>query len=278
MTLKDAYNYCVYFLSANGVDEAQFKALCVVCSIAGIKNSEYETHKEDTVMLKPVADALWKLKSGEPLQYVLGKWDFYESEFYVGKGVLIPRPETEELTDLAVKYAKEMNSPVVYDLCSGSGCIGISIAKAVPQSDVYCVEKSAEAMPYLLKNSQDVSNAHPVAGDVLKSDSFENLAENSVDIIVSNPPYVRSSDISNLQPEVLFEPKEALDGGADGLDFYKCIIKEWKRFLKPGGHLLFEIGDDQGAAVAELLSENDYKNISINNDMYGNPRIAVSQK
>lgn len=278
MTLKDAYNYCVYFLSANGVDEAQFKALCVVCSIAGIKNSEYETHKEDTVMLKPVADALWKLKSGEPLQYVLGKWDFYESEFYVGKGVLIPRPETEELTDLAVKYAKEMNSPVVYDLCSGSGCIGISIAKAVPQSDVYCVEKSAEAMPYLLKNSQDVSNAHPVAGDVLKSDSFEDLAENSVDIIVSNPPYVRSSDISNLQPEVLFEPKEALDGGADGLDFYKCIIKEWKRFLKPGGHLLFEIGDDQGAAVAELLSENDYKNISINNDMYGNPRIAVSQK
>lgn len=278
MTLKDAYNYCVYFLSANGVDEAQFKALCVVCSIAGIKNSEYETHKEDTVMLKPVADALWKLKSGEPLQYVLGKWDFYESEFYVGKGVLIPRPETEELTDLAVKYAKEMNSPVVYDLCSGSGCIGISIAKAVPQSDVYCVEKSAEAMPYLLKNSQDVSNAHPVAGDVLKSDSFEDLAENSVDIIVSNPPYVRSSDISNLQPEVLFEPKEALDGGTDGLDFYKCIIKEWKRFLKPGGHLLFEIGDDQGAAVAELLSENDYKNISINNDMYGNPRIAVSQK
>lgn len=278
MTLKDAYNYCVYFLSANGVDEAEFKALCIVCSVAGIKNSEYETHKEDTVMLKPVANALWKLKNGEPLQYVLGKWDFYESEFYVGRGVLIPRPETEELTDLAVKSAKNMNSPLVYDLCSGSGCIGISIAKAVPQSSVYCVEKSADAMTYLLKNAKGVSNAHAVSGDVLKADSFNDIAQNSIDIIVSNPPYIKTAEIPNLQHEVLFEPKEALDGGENGLDFYKYIIKEWKRFLKPGGLLLFEIGEEQGREITSLLKENNYKNISVKNDMYGNARIAVSQK
>ena len=278
MTLKDAYNYCVYFLSANGVDEAQFKALCHVCSVAGIKNSEYETHKETTVMLKPIADALWRLKSGEPLQYVLGKWDFYESEFYVGKGVLIPRPETEELVDLAVRSAKQMHSPLVYDLCSGSGCIGISIAKAVPAADVFCVEKSADAMTYLLKNADGVHNAHPVLGDVLNADSFSQIAENSVDMIVSNPPYIRSTEISALQREVQFEPKEALDGGESGLDFYRYIIKSWKRFLKPGGKLLFEIGNEQGSAVKTLLSDSGYNHIQIQNDLYGNPRIAVSQK
>ena len=278
MTLKDAYNYCVYFLSANGVDEAQFKALCLVCSVADIKNSEYETHKETTVMLKPIADALWRLKSGEPLQYVLGKWDFYESEFYVGKGVLIPRPETEELVDLAVRSAKQMRSPLVYDLCSGSGCIGISIAKAVPAADVFCVEKSADAMTYLLKNADGVHNAHPVLGDVLNADSFSQIAESSVDMIVSNPPYIRSSEISALQREVQFEPKEALDGGESGLDFYRYIIKSWKRFLKPGGKLLFEIGNEQGSAVKSLLSDSGYNHIQIQNDLYGNPRIAVSQK
>ena len=278
MTLKDAYNYCVYFLSANGVDEAEFKALCLVCNADGIKNSEYETHKEDTLMPKALADNLWRLKCGEPLQYVLGKWDFYESEFYVGKGVLIPRPETEELTDLAVKYAKKTSSPLVYDLCSGSGCIGISIAKAVPQSDVYCVEKSADAMAYLLKNAQGIQNVHAVSGDVLNTASFENIRENSIDIIVSNPPYIKSSEIEGLQREVQFEPREALDGGADGLDFYTYIAREWKKYLKPNGNLLFEIGNDQADEVACLLETNGYKNIEIKNDMYGNPRIAASQK
>lgn len=278
MTLKDAYNYCVYFLSANGVDEAEFKALCLVCNADGIKNSEYETHKEDTLMPKALADNLWRLKCGEPLQYVLGKWDFYESEFCVCNGVLIPRPETEELTDLAVKYAKKTSSPLVYDLCSGSGCIGISIAKAVPQSDVYCVEKSADAMAYLLKNAQGIQNVHAVSGDVLNTASFENIRENSIDIIVSNPPYIKSSEIEGLQREVQFEPREALDGGADGLDFYTYITREWKKYLKPNGILLFEIGNEQADEVACLLETNGYKNIEIKNDMYGNPRIAASQK
>lgn len=278
MTLKEAYNYCVYFLSANGVDEAEFKSLCLVCSADSIKNSEFEAHKEDTIMPKALADALWRLKCGEPLQYVIGKWDFYESEFFVGKGVLIPRPETEELTELAVKYAEKMPSPLVYDLCSGSGCIGISIAKAVPSSEVYCVEKSTQAMTYLLKNAQGIQNVHPVSGDVLNADSFKNVSENSIDIIVSNPPYIKSGEIPQLQREVQFEPKEALDGGADGLVFYTYIAKEWKKYLKPNGLLLFEIGNEQADDVSRLLKENNYKNISVKNDIYGNPRIAIAIK
>ncbi len=277
MTLKDAFNYSVYFLSGNGVDEPEFKALCIVCGIAGIKNSEYQSHAQEDIMPKQLADALWRLKSGEPLQYVMGKWDFYESEFSVGRGVLIPRPETEELTALAVKAAGKIKAPLVYDLCSGSGCIGISIAKAVPAAAVYCVEKSADAMPYLLKNSNGVKNVFPLSGSIFDTAAFD-LAENSIDILVSNPPYIRSKDLQSLQPEVQYEPEEALDGGADGLDFYRCIIKDWKAFLKPGGLLLLEIGDDQGSAVFSLLSENGYQNISIMRDMYANERIASSQK
>ena len=150
MTLKQAYDYGVYFLSANGVDEAEFKSLCLVCHLDGIKNSEFEFHKNDEIIMKKFADLLWRVKSGEPLQYVIGKWDFYESEFFVGEGVLIPRPETEELTDLAVKIAQKIENPVVIDLCSGSGCIGINIAKKVKASTVYLVEKSEKAFSYLL--------------------------------------------------------------------------------------------------------------------------------
>ena len=113
MTLKEAYSYAVAFLERNGIDESDFKALCTVCSILGIKNSDYEAHKDDFVQNKKLADMLWKLKSGHPVQYVIGKWDFYESEFYVGEGVLIPRPETEELVEKAIDYIKTLGKCVV---------------------------------------------------------------------------------------------------------------------------------------------------------------------
>ena len=158
MTLKEAYSYAVAFLERNGIDESDFKALCIVCSILGIKNSDYEAHKDDFVQNKKLADMLWKLKSGQPLQYVIGKWDFYESEFYVGEGVLIPRPETEELVEKAIDYIKTLGKCVVYDLCSGSGCIGISIAKKCSNAFVYLIEKSDDALFYLKKNADKIKN------------------------------------------------------------------------------------------------------------------------
>lgn len=273
MTLKEAYDYGVYFLSANGVDEAEFKSLCLVCHLDGIKNSEFEFHKNDDIIMKKFADLLWQLKSGEPLQYVLGKWDFYESEFFVGEGVLIPRPETEELTDFAVKTAKEKKAPVVIDLCSGSGCIGISIAKAVSDAKVYLVEKSKDAFEYLLKNAEGVPNVISLNNDIYDLPEIE-----KADIIVSNPPYIKSSDISSLQAEVQKEPSAALDGGKDGLDFYRFIAGNYKAYLKDAGSLLFEIGDEQGEAVSDILQNNGYKDIEIKKDLYGNIRMAVCHK
>lgn len=275
MKLSEAFNYSVYFLSANGVDEAEFKSLCLVCSLDKIKNSEYEFHKEDEVPTKKLADYLWRLKSGEPLQYVLEKWDFYESEFVVGKGVLIPRPETEELTQLVIDEAKKLPSPVVYDLCAGSGCIGISVAKAVKSSVVYCVEKSTDALNYLRQNISQAENAAAVEGDVLKP---ENIKSDSIDIIVSNPPYIKSSDMNSLQKEVQYEPKMALDGGVDGLDFYKEIPKLWYPFLKTNGCIFFEISEEQGKDVSDILASLGYREIKVLKDMYGNDRIVSAVK
>lgn len=273
MTLKQAYDYGVYFLSANGVDEAEFKSLCLVCHLDGIKNSEFEFHKNDEIIMKKFADLLWRVKSGEPLQYVIGKWDFYESEFFVGEGVLIPRPETEELTDLAVKIAQKIENPVVIDLCSGSGCIGISIAKKIKTSTVYLVEKSEKAFYYLLKNAKDVPNVNSLNKDIFALPQIE-----KADIIVSNPPYINSGDIDSLQKEVQREPKMALDGGQDGLDFYRFIAENYKDYLKPEGVLLFEIGETQADAVADILKSNSYSDIEIKKDIYGNARMAVCRK
>ncbi len=274
MTLSEAYNYGVYFLSANGVDEADFKSLCLCCHCAGIKNNEYEIHKnEDLIIMKKFADMLWQIKSGEPLQYIIGRWDFYESEFHVGRGVLIPRPETEELTELVIDNAKRLCSPVVFDLCSGSGCIGISIAKALPSSTVYCVEKSEEALQYLLKNAESISNVKVVNSDINYPSDIKNA-----DIIVSNPPYIKSSDLSTLQSEVQFEPSMALDGGADGLDFYRIIAEKWNSNLKENGMLFLEIGEDQGEAVYEILEKQGFKEIEVIKDMYGNNRMVKSVK
>lgn len=276
MTLSEAFNYGVYFLSGNGVDEAEFKSLCLACHCAGIKNSEYKTHKNDEIIMKRFADLLWRVKSGEPLQYVIGKWDFYESEFYVGKGVLIPRPETEELTELVIKNAKKIKNPVVFDLCSGSGCIGISIAKAVPTATVYCFEKSDDAYFYLEKNAKKVDNVKIIKADICYPEKVENLIK--ADIIVSNPPYIRTSDIEGLQSEVQEEPKMALDGGEDGLDFYRVIADKWIDYINEQGSLFLEIGEDQGQDVSMLLNNSNMRDVEVIKDLSNNERIVMANK
>lgn len=271
MNLKEAYNYSVYFLSCNGVEEAEFKALCVVCSLDGIKNSEYQQHINDEIIMKRLADMLWRVKSGEPLQYVLGKWDFYESEFFCGKGVLIPRPETEELCEKAIDYVKTLDDCVVFDLCAGSGCIGLSIAKKCKNASVYLVEKSPDAMPYLLKNAENVENAKVICADICGNVQLE-----PADVIVSNPPYIKTDDIEHLQNEVKYEPLMALDGGEDGLDFYRIINDKWSSKLKAGGKMFLEIGNEQGESIKDILTNFD--DIEVIKDMYGNDRIVTCTK
>lgn len=271
MTLNEAYSYALNCLNKNGIDEAEFKSLCLVCSLAGISNSEFALHKGDSFDEVKLTEPLLDLLAGKPLQYIIGAWDFYDSTFEVGEGVLIPRPETEELVDLAIAAAGDYDNPVIYDLCAGSGCIGISIAKAAPSATVYCVEKSREAIAYLYKNAKGVDNVRVILGDITKP-----LDLNAADIIVSNPPYIKTADLADLQSEVQFEPKMALDGGDDGLMFYRAINKIAETNLKSGGTILLEIGNDQGEDVPKVLT--NISNIEVIKDIYGNDRMIKSFK
>lgn len=271
MTLKQAYDKAVIALVGADIDEADFKSLCLVCHIADIKNSAFNFHSQDKIDELEFENKLTQLLSGQPLQYVLGKWDFYESEFFVGKGVLIPRPETEELVDLAVNLLKNKVSPVVVDLCSGSGCIGISIAKKIKDSTVYCVEKSEDALHYLNLNANNVDNVNVLHADITKP-----LDLPVADVVVSNPPYIKSSVLPALQNEVKQEPMMALDGGEDGLYFYRVINDLYAKNIKDDGALLLEIGEDQGVSIKSALT--NFKDIEVIKDIYGNDRMVVARK
>lgn len=271
MTLKQAYTKVLNALENADIDEAHFKALCLVCHINGVKNNMFNFYAQDEINQNELEYKLSLLLSGEPLQYVLGKWDFYESEFFVGRGVLIPRPETEELVDLAVNYLKNNNSPTVIDLCSGSGCIGISIAKKIKNSTVYCVEKSEDALYYLNLNANGVENVSVINADITKP-----LDLPLADIVVSNPPYIKTSVLSSLQNEVQKEPEMALDGGEDGLYFYRVINDLYAKNIKDGGALLLEIGDDQGESIKTALS--NFSDIKVIKDLFGNDRMVVAKR
>ena len=270
MNVKHAYSYSVQFLERNGVDEADFKSLCLVCHLAGINNSEYSLHTDDFINDGILGDCLWKIKSGVPLQYVLGKWDFYDREFYVGEGVLIPRPETEELVEIAIKLSSAYKNPIIYDLCAGSGCISSCVARHISGAKVYSIEKSSDAFEYLKKNCGNEQNIELILGDI--NDNFDIP---SADMILSNPPYIKSSVIADLQIEVKNEPVIALDGGEDGLFFYKLICNKWMNKLNENGTLILEIGEEQGEDIKNIFSSYQCE---IKKDMYGNNRIAVIKK
>lgn len=272
MTVKEAYQYGAYFLAGNGVGEAEFKSLCLVCHLAGIPNRAYNTHQQDEVVLKRFADLLWRVKNGEPLQYVLGQWDFYDSTFFVGPGVLIPRPETEELVDRALEAVKNRKGARILDLCAGSGCIGLSLAKALPDAQVTLLEKSPDAFAYLEKNSCGLSNAHAILADIETADPSLYTA----DLLVSNPPYIRTGDLPALQAEVQCEPQMALDGGTDGLSFYQVIHDRWCACVVPGGDVFLEIGDEQSKAVCRIFS--DFDAVCVHRDLFGHDRIVHAIK
>ena len=206
--------------------------------------------------------------SGMPLQYIFGKWEFYGYPFYVGKGVLIPRPETELLVDLAVEYCSKEST--VIDLCSGSGCIPVSISLETG-AKTYGVELYDEAYGYFIRNIElNKAEVIPVKGDVLDENILPDL---SFDAIFSNPPYLTSEEMKKLQREVAFEPETALFGGEDGLSFYRRIIPLWAPRLKENGIFAVEIGETQGEAVKAIMEENGLS-AEIIKDYSGHDRIV----
>lgn len=219
-------------------------------------------------------DLAKKRASGKPLQYLISEWEFYGIPIKVGKGVLIPRADTEILVDVALKLANS-NAQII-DLCTGSGCISAAIAQNLPNSHITSIELSAQAISYARTNLLPFRNNVEILNyDVLNKTipaKFQN-----VDIIVCNPPYLTLKDMSNLQDEVKFEPSIALYGGSDGLLFYKQISKIWRKSLKKDGWIIFEIGYTQKLDVLNILKQNGFINTKSIKDLSGNDRVVIGQ-
>lgn len=273
MILKDLFSNCVNELSFT--EDNTFEALCLFEDILGytkeqiylgnINASENDVSKLNT--------AISRRKNNEPLQYILGKWDFYDLTFSVGEGVLIPRPETEMLVDYALDKLKNIENPVIYDLCSGSGCIGLTVAKHRKDAKVYLLEKERNALKYLLKNKIDLQleNVTVVFDDLFTVD-LSLFPE--ADLILSNPPYINSDEIATLQKEVLFEPASALDGGTDGLVFYRCLADRWCKKIKNHGYMALECGEEQSKPIIELF-KNKYNESNVIFDFNNIDRIVT---
>ena len=227
--------------------------------------------------IKQCALLLARRLTGEPLQYILGEWDFCGTTFEVGQGVLIPRSDTETLIDTALKQLGGEKELTVVDLCAGTGCIGITLEEKLNCNEVYCVEKYDTAMYFLNRNiEKHSSQVKAVLADVCDPKSTELVPE--ADLIVSNPPYINAEDMQNLQREVRFEPKEALAGGEDGFDFYRAIVRIWKDKLKNGGTMMFEIGAGQEDEVMEIMIQSGLKDVRVRRDMAGINRCVTGKR
>ncbi len=210
----------------------------------------------------------------EPLQYILGSWDFMGLRLAVGPGVLCPRPDTETVCEAALALLAGTAAPTVWDLCAGTGCLGLAIRHFCPAARVTCVEKDAAAFGYLKTNTAG-TGVLAVQADALTWPAAQ--APGSADLIVCNPPYLTAAEMAALQPEVAREPAAALYGGADGLDFYRALLRDCRRALRPGDRLVLEIGAGQGAAVQALAAQHGWQNVACKRDAAGHDRVITVQ-
>ncbi len=267
-------------LQAGGCDSPAFDACCLLEDIGGIGRGSVPLCGEKVLSDEQVARvrrAATRRAAGEPLQYILGTWDFLTLTLEVGEGVLIPRPETEQLCELAAQRLRGIPHPRVLDLCAGSGCVGLGVASLCPTAAVTAVEKSAAAFDYLQRNTAryPALSVTAVRGDVLTD--AKRFTE-PVHAIVSNPPYIPAADLPTLQREVQHEPSMALDGGTDGLTFYRAIAREWVPLLYDGGFVLVEIGVGQAEEVCRLFREAGLTQCEALSEFAGNPRVICGGK
>ena len=277
MTVGEAYRKTKDILTEAGFEAPAFEALCLTEKVFGFNRLALITKGEETVAseekLAVLAELTEKRLNHEPLQYLLGKWSFMGIDLLVGEGVLVPRDDTEVVTSLCIDYLSCKESPNVIDLCAGSGAISLALEKYA-NCKVTAVELSDKAFSYLTQNIK-LNNS---AVNALNGDIFEchkDIADNSLDLIVSNPPYIKTADIASLQKEVQHEPAMALDGGESGLDFYRRIVPLWKSKLKAGGALAFELGEGQYDEVSRILADNGFGGIPESIDFGGIQRAII---
>lgn len=269
MTIRALYNEVRKKL-AGVTEDPSFEALCLVEKFFGLSHTALLVHggrEADNETERAFLAAAEKRAQGEPLQYILGEWEFMGLSLFCGEGVLIPREDTAVVVQAAIERLHGVQMPKGIDLCSGTGAVALALA-AETGASMTAVELYDPAFGYLEKNIAQYPELSVTAlrGDVL-SKAFAESIPGGLDVIISNPPYIETDELPALQREVQHEPKTALDGGADGLVFCRAICDLWADKLREGGVLAVEIGETQGEAVAELFREAGLRDIRIHKDM-----------
>lgn len=273
MTLKEALEQGTEQLQQNHIAEAALDAWYLLAYVTGMGRAEYYLHQNERMEIKSqkrYCQLIDRRSKHIPLQHLTGEQEFMGLSFRVTSAVLVPRQDTECLVEAVLPVAKGKR---ILDVCTGSGCIAISLKCLGGAAVCDAVDLSEEALQVARENAESLQ------ADVTlwQSDMFQQVT-GEYDVIVSNPPYIRPEVIETLMPEVWeYEPRMALDGGTDGLDFYRILAENSRRHLKENGWLFLEIGYDQGEAVAELLHACGYQEISIRQDLTGKDRIATAR-
>lgn len=279
MTNRELYLRAKALLVAAGCESPAFDACCLCEKHLGLDRAGLAVHGAESAAPAAVQALLQAARAraqGQPLQYLLGRWPFLDLLLEVGPGVLSPREETELLAKAAAQRLPQ--AARVLDLCAGSGAVGLGVASLRPDAHVCCGEKFGAAYRCLCRNCA----GYPQLGvRALRMDLFsaaQAAAFPIIDALLCNPPYVRTRQIPQLQRELQFEPREALDGGADGLAFYRALARLWLPRLRPGGLCAVEIGEEQGRAVAGLLRAAGCKDLQILRDFNGWDRVVLAYR
>ena len=271
------------FMMHEDANYASFLARNILCHVTGKTQEQVLADKDMFVgdeTCEAMSHAVQRVLNGEPLAYVLGQWDFYGMTLQVDKNVLIPRDDTCAVTALAIRQALFLDSsPRILDLCTGSGCIGLAVARRVKDAKITLADISKEALAIAKKNV----TLQKLSGRVscIQADAMKPAAPflGKFDMIVSNPPYITTDEMLELPVSVKnYEPHLALHGGNDGLDFYRSIAKNFADALKPGGYLCFEFGMGQGDAVCAILEENGYTILERSRDYNDRERAVLAQR
>ncbi|MGN0518293.1 MAG: peptide chain release factor N(5)-glutamine methyltransferase [Acutalibacteraceae bacterium] len=257
---------------------AEARILLEAASGMNFSDAMFGTAEPTQEIADKLAQLTAKRMTGYPLQYLVGKWEFMGRDYYIGEGVLIPRDDTEVVVRQALKIAEDYPAPNIYDLCSGSGIIAITLACSIKDSRVTAVELSDIAFDYLQRNivENKADNTIAIKNDILSY--YKDVPDQSIDILVANPPYIEKDRIPTLQIELAAEPMMALCGGDDGLVFYRAIIDLWTDKIKHGGAIAFEIGETQGEQIKQIMLNKGYTDIRIIKDIQDLDRSITGRR
>lgn len=274
LTIKENLEYAIKKLKENDIEECSLKAKLLLSYVL-IKPKEFLIINQEKKLSEEEQEKFYRLLEqmidNVPLQYLVNKQEFYGIEFFINENVLIPQPDTEILVEEVINISNRENKKEILDMCTGSGAIAIALSKNIKNANIIATDISDKALEIAKKNDKENKI------NFIKSDMFENLKNKKFDVIVSNPPYIKTDIIKTLPKEVQKEPMLALDGGKDGLNFYRIIINNADKHLNSNGYLCLEIGDDQKEEIIQLLKQKKYKEIYSKKDLSGNDRIVVAK-